>query len=55
MFETICADAHWCPRSVLEPTLELPVEIAREGREGRRIGTLFTSGPEDEREPIEMV
>jgi DNA integrity scanning protein DisA with diadenylate cyclase activity len=44
MFETICADAHWCPRGVLEATLELGVEIAREGREGRRIGTLFTLG-----------
>jgi DNA integrity scanning protein DisA with diadenylate cyclase activity len=44
MFETICADAHWCPRNVLEATLELAVEIAREGREGRRIGTLFTLG-----------
>jgi DNA integrity scanning protein DisA with diadenylate cyclase activity len=29
---------------VLEPLLELAVEIAREGREGRRIGTLFTIG-----------
>ena len=28
----------------LEPTLELSIEIAREGREGRRIGTLFTVG-----------
>lgn len=44
MFETICADASWCPRGVLEATLELAVEIAREGREGRRIGTLFTLG-----------
>jgi diadenylate cyclase len=30
--------------AVLEPTLELALEIAREGREGRRIGTLFTVG-----------
>jgi len=44
MFETICADVLWCPRGVLEATLELAVEIAREGREGRRIGTLFTLG-----------
>jgi diadenylate cyclase len=28
----------------LEPIIELAVEIAREGREGRRIGTLFTVG-----------
>ena len=44
MFETICTDADWCPRGVLEATLELAIEIAREGREGRRIGTLFTLG-----------
>ena len=44
MFDTICADAYWCPRGVLEATLELAIEIAREGREGRRIGTLFTIG-----------
>src|SRR4029453_6842556 len=31
----------------LEPTIELAVEIAREGREGRRIGTLFTFGDAD--------
>jgi len=47
MFETICADANWCPRGVLEATLELAIEIAREGREGRRIGTLFTLGRAD--------
>jgi DNA integrity scanning protein DisA with diadenylate cyclase activity len=47
MFETICANAHWCPRGVLEATLELAVEIAREGREGRRIGTIFTLGRAD--------
>ncbi len=31
-------------REIVEPTLELATEIAREGREGRRIGTLFTLG-----------
>ena len=31
---------------VLESLIELAVEIAREGREGRRIGTLFTLGAE---------
>lgn len=44
MFEQICPRAEWCSRSVLEAVLELAVEIAREGREGRRIGTLFTLG-----------
>jgi DNA integrity scanning protein DisA with diadenylate cyclase activity len=33
-----------CRGEVLEPLLELAIEIAREGREGRRIGTLFTVG-----------
>ena len=32
---------------VLEPSLELAIEIAREGREGRRIGTIFTIGDSD--------
>jgi hypothetical protein len=32
---------------VLEALLELAIEIAREGREGRRIGTLFTLGRAD--------
>ena len=32
------------PGDVVEPTLNLAIEIAREGREGRRIGTLFTLG-----------
>lgn len=32
------------PTDIVEPTLELAVEIAREGREGHRIGTLFTLG-----------
>jgi DNA integrity scanning protein DisA with diadenylate cyclase activity len=41
MFDTICAR---CNKEVLEPTIELAVTIAREGREGRRIGTLFTVG-----------
>lgn len=32
------------PTKVLESVLELTIEIAREGREGRRVGTLFTVG-----------
>lgn len=42
--EKVCSNIAWCEQSVLEPTLELALEIAREGREGRRIGTLFTLG-----------
>src|ERR1700752_359779 len=36
-----------CEPAVLESVLELALEIAREGREGRRIGTLFTLGKAD--------
>jgi diadenylate cyclase len=35
-------------RHTLEQVIELAVEIAREGREGRKIGTLFTVGDVDE-------
>lgn len=44
MFEVICNRLSYCNREALEPVMELAVEIAREGREGRRIGTLFTVG-----------
>lgn len=42
--KTLCGQIPWCEPAVLESTLELALEIAREGREGRRIGTLFTLG-----------
>jgi len=44
LVDTICARASWCRREVVDALLELAIEIAREGREGRRIGTLFTLG-----------
>ncbi len=44
---TLCSQIPWCEPAVLESTLELALEIAREGREGRRIGTLFTVGNAD--------
>src|ERR1044071_9330060 len=44
MFQPICAQLRRCQKENLEPVIELAVEIAREGREGRRIGTLFTFG-----------
>jgi DNA integrity scanning protein DisA with diadenylate cyclase activity len=47
MFETIWARTDARYKEVLEPTLELAIEIAREGREGHRIGTLFTVGDAD--------
>jgi diadenylate cyclase len=47
MFKSICSRVRRCNKKNLEPTIELAVEIAREGREGRRIGTLFTFGDAD--------
>ncbi len=41
-FERICAKKPGIDRAVLESVITLAVEIAREGREGRKIGTLFT-------------
>jgi diadenylate cyclase len=46
MFESILCQVSEYDSDVLEPLIELAVEIAREGREGRRIGTLFTLGDE---------
>jgi diadenylate cyclase len=43
----LCGLIAWCDPRVLESTMELALEIAREGREGRRIGTLFTVGHAD--------
>jgi diadenylate cyclase len=46
MFESIlCQLPPWDP-AILESLIELALEIAREGREGRRIGTVFTIGDE---------
>lgn len=47
MFESILCQVTEYDPDVLEPLIGLAVEIAREGREGRRIGTLFTLGDED--------
>ena len=44
MFEKIASKLRGCSPDVCQPIIELAVEIAREGREGRRIGTLFTVG-----------
>jgi DNA integrity scanning protein DisA with diadenylate cyclase activity len=44
MFEKLCSKLQGCSPEVCTPIIELAVEIAREGREGRRIGTLFTVG-----------
>ena len=47
MFESILCQVTEYDPEVLESLIGLAVEIAREGREGRRIGTLFTLGDED--------
>src|ERR1700681_2103180 len=47
MFESILCEVTEYDPEVLEPLIGLAVEIAREGREGRRIGTLFTLGDEN--------
>ena len=46
MFESILCQVTEYDSQILESLIELAVEIAREGREGRRIGTLFTLGDE---------
>jgi diadenylate cyclase len=46
MFESILCQVTEYDPVILESLIELAVEIAREGREGRRIGTLFTLGDE---------
>jgi diadenylate cyclase len=44
VFEDICSQGREVDSWVLEQTVALAVEIAREGREGRKIGTLFVIG-----------
>lgn len=47
MFESILCQVADYDAELVESLIELAVEIAREGREGRRIGTLFTLGDEN--------
>src|ERR1700732_4470653 len=46
MFESILCQVTDHDPDTLESLIGLAVEIAREGREGRRVGTLFTLGDE---------
>src|SRR5437016_903764 len=46
MFESILCQVTDYDPEIMESLIGLAVEIAREGREGRRIGTLFTLGDE---------
>ena len=47
MFESLLCQVNEYDPGILDPLIGLAVEIAREGREGRRIGTLFTLGDEE--------
>jgi diadenylate cyclase len=47
MLKEICSEKRGVNTRVLEQTIVLAVEIAREGREGRKIGTLFVVGDSD--------
>jgi diadenylate cyclase len=47
MFESILCQVTEYDPEVLESLLQLAVEVAREGREGRRVGTLFMLGDEE--------
>lgn len=47
VFENVCSKQKRVAAPVLNSVLELAVQIAREGREGRRIGTLFSVGDEE--------
>src|SRR5258705_6634930 len=47
MFDDILCQVTEYDPEILESLIGLAVEIAREGREGRRVGTLFTLGDED--------
>jgi diadenylate cyclase len=48
VFEEICSEKRQVNTKVLKQTISLAVEIAREGREGRKIGTLFVVGDSGE-------
>jgi diadenylate cyclase len=48
LFKEICSQKRGVNTRVLEQTIALAVEIAREGREGRKIGTLFVVGDSEE-------
>ncbi len=48
IFSKICGPKKHCDVDALENTIQLAVEIAREGREGRKIGTIFVVSDEKE-------
>jgi diadenylate cyclase len=48
LYEEICSERRAVNARVLKQVVSLAVEIAREGREGRKIGTLFVVGDSGE-------
>ena len=48
LYEEICSERREVNTGVLKQLVSLAVEIAREGREGRKIGTLFVVGDSGE-------
>ncbi len=48
LFRELCSRRRGVSQEVLTQTIALAVEIAREGREGRKIGTLFVVGDSGE-------
>ena len=47
LLKKVCTEERCVSPEVLQSVLELSIELAREGREGRKIGTLFTVGDEE--------
>jgi DNA integrity scanning protein DisA with diadenylate cyclase activity len=45
--DRICSDERKINPDVLRSVIELAIEIAREGREGRKVGTMFVVGDEE--------
>jgi DNA integrity scanning protein DisA with diadenylate cyclase activity len=48
MFDQVCSPQRGISRETLESVIKLAVAIAREGREGRKIGTMFVVGDSDQ-------
>jgi diadenylate cyclase len=48
IFNGICSEKRWINPETLKHTVILGIEIAREGREGRKIGTMFVVGDSEE-------
>jgi DNA integrity scanning protein DisA with diadenylate cyclase activity len=48
LFEDICTPERGVHPDILRETLTLAIELAREGREGRKVGTMFVIADSDE-------